>query len=163
MIGLKRVLTGVALLGAMVMSVPGTAYAAGDWHPVAGPNLWPENKVLDMVATGPDNVWVGGYEGYVCITTAIMEPCKLIAPGKPMVRRWDGSKWLNYPLNAGEATTRIDTVEAYGSEVWASASKNLVYGRETYLGRFDGSSSSRSPPRKGPTPTTSRSTPRASG
>ncbi|MFG2004998.1 hypothetical protein ACGFNU_38225 [Spirillospora sp. NPDC048911] len=113
--------TSVAL--AIGLLTPGTAHAAA-WHPVPLPFLWWQNRILDIAASAPDNVWIGGLQGFI---PALPLPASY---GNPVVRRWNGSSWKEYPLNGWSGQGSIYQVAARPGEVWVTGDK--------YFARFDG-------------------------
>jgi hypothetical protein len=111
-----------AVLGLSVLT-PGPAHAAA-WHSVPLPFLWWQNRVEDIAAAGPDSVWIGGVQGYI---PGLPLP---VSYGNPVVRRWDGSGWKEYPLNGWTGQGSIHEVAAAPGEVWIQGG--------AYMARFDG-------------------------
>lgn len=127
----KRGLLGAGLLGSLLLSSAGTAQAAATWHEVRLPFLWPLAYVNDLAATAPDNVWMAGTQGWFCVPAPV--GCYASSPGNAVVRRWNGSAWLEYPLNGVQGGTGgASQVEVSGSEVW-------IAGPQSQVRRFNGS------------------------
>lgn len=137
---MRKLFAKVLLAGAgsVALLLPATpAQAAGEWHEVPLPPLWPSNFINELAAAAPDSVWIGGGQGSFCIPGWKPYSCALSSPGNPVVRRWDGGQWREYPLrdlppNVGP----IDDVGASGGEVWVHSHVQLDY--PEYLARFDG-------------------------
>ncbi|GAB3279452.1 hypothetical protein GCM10027589_06050 [Actinocorallia lasiicapitis] len=142
---MKRLFAKVAVAGAGTVALlfPATpAQAAGEWHEVALPPLWPTNFINELVAAAPDSVWIGGGQGKFCIPGWTPYSCALSSPGNPVARRWNGTQWLEYPLRDLPAKAGpIDDVGASGSEVWVHSH---VLSPE-YLARFDGAAFQKMP------------------
>ncbi|MGW5412998.1 hypothetical protein [Actinomadura geliboluensis] len=111
-----------AVLGLSLLT-PGTAHAAA-WHSVPLPFLWWQNRIEDIAAAGPGSVWIAGVQGYI---PGLPLP---VSYGNPVVRRWDGSGWKEYPLNGWTGQGSIYEVAAAPGEVWVMGGG--------YLARFDG-------------------------
>ncbi|MEO5878126.1 MAG: hypothetical protein ABIS86_14010 [Streptosporangiaceae bacterium] len=123
---------------AVALLFPGaSAQAAGTWHEVPLPALWPQNFLYELEAAGPDDVWIGGGQGRFCIRGPAPYSCLLSSVGNPVVRRWDGGRWVEYPLrNLPAKTGPIDDLGAIPGEVWVHSFVQLD--QPEYLARFDG-------------------------
>jgi len=131
--------------GSMALLLPaGPAQAAGEWHEVPLPPLWPANFINDLAAAAPDSVWIGGGQGKFCILGWYPYGCAFSSPGNPVVRRWDGGKWREYPLrDLPSNVAPIDDVGAWGDEVWVHSHVQLDH--PEYLARFDGTAFQKMP------------------
>ncbi|GAA3210497.1 hypothetical protein GCM10010468_28490 [Actinocorallia longicatena] len=94
------------------------------------PFLWPNNAINGLAVQNPSSVWVAGYQGQYCVRGPSPYSCLLYSPGNPVVRRWDGTRWLEYPLGSAPKGP-IHAVGASGAEVWIADISG-------YLARFDG-------------------------
>lgn len=143
----RRILSGIALAGSVLLATPVTAAharpmtavtapqvaAADSWSEVRLPFLLPSAGVMDIAVQSADSIWIGGQQGYFCVQTPWN--CLADLPGSPVVRQWNGSEWKEYPL-IGSIDRSIKTVAAHGDEVWVLGAS---YGLMGYLGRFNGS------------------------
>ncbi|TDC98445.1 hypothetical protein [Actinomadura sp. 7K507] len=131
---LVRGLVSVTIvLGVAAVPVPAHAAPPEGWREVALPFLWPRNTMSTVDATGPDSVWVAGVQGRYPIFAPPLGTI-IWSYGNPVVRRWDGSRWHEYPLNGWEADGRFGGLSAHGDQVWIWGQK----GASTYVARFDG-------------------------
>lgn len=104
------------------------------WREIGLPYLWPRNRLHDVAAAGPQDVWITGQQGSVPIFSGPLGTI-VWTDGNPVVRRWDGARWREYPLNDFTGTGRIGAVSAHGSEVWISGGD----ADGPYAARFNGS------------------------
>ncbi|WP_030171360.1 hypothetical protein [Spirillospora albida] len=111
----------------------GVTVRAESWREIGLPYLWPRNRLHDVAATGPRDVWITGHQGSVPIFSGPLGTI-VWTEGNPVVRRWDGARWHEYPLNGFTGGGRIATVSAHGSEVWISGHD----ADGPYAARFDG-------------------------
>ncbi|MFG1999127.1 hypothetical protein ACGFNU_08265 [Spirillospora sp. NPDC048911] len=128
---------GCAALSALTVSAfAQPASAAGPWHTVPLPFFWPNAHLADVEAEAADKVWVAGGQGSFCIQWFPMTPCAASSDGNPVVRRWNGSGWTEYPVNGWSGQGRMQRVAAGGGEVWA---RGYSFTTGQYLAKFDGS------------------------
>ena len=124
--------------------------ADGDWRQVGLPFLWPNAGLIDVSATGPSDVWVAGLQGSFCIPQIASWGCYAKSDGNPVVRRWNGSGWQEYPLPGWSGNGPMTAVgTAAPDDVWVSSQG--YYEQPKYLAHFDGSAFTRIQP---PTPNT---------
>ncbi|MEU8804317.1 hypothetical protein [Spirillospora sp. NPDC048819] len=139
---MKRALAVLALLASvMTMAAPATtAHAAdGEWRRVGLPFLWPSAGLGNISATGPSDVWVAGVQGAFCIPQIASWGCSLESDGNPVVRRWNGSAWEEFPLHGWSGNGPMETVAAAApDDVWVSYSLSFIADPPRYLARFDG-------------------------
>lgn len=147
----------VVLLGTLGLLDPATALAgparaaATTWHEVSLPFLWPQNEIYDMAAAAPGNVWISGVQGR--IPKPWYDPTGAwISRGNPVVRKWAGSAWQEFPLRGWTTDGELTRVGAAPGEVWVA--KTGYYGSSGYLGRFDGTAFQPVAPPGGTTGTT---------
>ncbi|WP_460363994.1 hypothetical protein [Actinocorallia lasiicapitis] len=134
---MKRALAIVATTAALV-SLPGPAFAAApELRTVPLPFLWPQAGLLDVTADGAGGVWVGGMQGGYCLRWA--DHCWLYSAGNPVVRRWVGTSWEEYPLNGWTGQGQISQVASSAGETWITGGPNAAGGSNVYAARFDGS------------------------
>ncbi|MEO5873791.1 MAG: hypothetical protein ABIS86_23810 [Streptosporangiaceae bacterium] len=127
---MSRVISSLAFSAAL--AIPGSAHAAA-WHPVQLPYLWPNSGLNAVAATGPDGVWVVGHQGQLILSP----PINTITPGSPVVRRWNGTRWLEYPLTGWSSSGTLGAVTADPrGEVWVSTPEDSH--QNNYLARFTG-------------------------
>ncbi|WP_346042968.1 hypothetical protein [Actinomadura chokoriensis] len=133
---MKRIMVAVVGMTAALVAVPGTAQAAvTDFHSVSLPFLWPDAGLNEVTPDGTGGVWAGGSQGAYCIP--LFDHCEPYN-GNPVVRRYTGSSWKEYPLRGWSGDGGIGTISTYGAETWISARR--TWGDTPgYLGRFDGS------------------------
>jgi hypothetical protein len=112
--------------------------AAGDWHQVGLPFLWPTAGLTDVSATDPSNVWITGVQGGICIPQIASWGCSWSSDGNPVARRWNGSSWQEYPLPGYSGNGQLSRVATAGpNDVWVAGSDFPHQPR--YLAHFDGS------------------------
>lgn len=134
---MKRALSRAAAAGAAaVLAVSLTdqpASAADTWRKVDLPFLWPTARLYKMEAVASDQVWIAGRQGYICWQPVPLVPCVVHSHGNPVVRRWDGARWREYPLLGWNDQGAIWQLAAGGGETW-------IYGGFDwkYLAKFNG-------------------------
>ncbi|MFA1537592.1 hypothetical protein [Actinomadura monticuli] len=112
--------------------------ATGEWRQVGLPFLWPSAGLIDVSAAGPSDVWVAGLQGAFCIPQIASWGCYAKSDGNPVVRRWNGSGWQEYPLPGWSGNGLMTAVgTAAPDDVWVSSLG--YYEQEKYLAHFDGS------------------------
>ncbi|MCP2340423.1 hypothetical protein [Actinomadura rupiterrae] len=139
---MKRMLRAGAAgvtLAALLATAPAASAADPSLHTVGLPFLWSAAGVDDVAAGGPDNVWFAGLQGYVCIPFA--DSCVVQSNGNPVVRRWTGSGWREYPINGWTGNGGIGHVRSAAGRTWISGD----YTQPGFLARFDGTAFQKSP------------------
>ncbi|MFA1546068.1 hypothetical protein [Actinomadura chokoriensis] len=133
---MKRSMITVLGVAATLFAVPGTAQAAvTDFHAVSLPFFWPTAVLDEVTPDGAGGVWAGGSQGAYCIPR--LDYCEAYN-GNPVLRRYTGSSWKEYPLKGWTGDGGVGTISSYGTETWASARR--TWGDTPgYLARFDGS------------------------
>lgn len=127
-----------AVAGAVLLPLPVTAHAAeNDVRPVSLPFLWPRAELDDVAADGAGGVWVGGGQGAYCVPW--IDYCALYSAGNPVVRRWTGSSWREYPINGWTGNGLIGRVASGAGRTWIGGDATDS-GYFRYLAVFDGSS-----------------------
>ncbi|MFI6520647.1 hypothetical protein ACIBF1_34195 [Spirillospora sp. NPDC050679] len=141
---MKRSLAALAALGLVLGTAPAAhADAPRPWHDVKLPFLWPSAELHTLAAGGPDNVWIGGLQGKYCVPNGRPFECLVRSDGNPVVRRWNGEKWVEYPLNGlADGTGAVHDIAVAKGEVWIAAGGG-------YVGRFNGSSFQKVPSPEG--------------
>lgn len=125
----------------------GPAAAAAEPRPLkaaAAPWLWPRSGLEAVSATGPDDVWAAGYQGYQGIDWSVPgwgAGTVHVLPPKAMVARWNGSSWRTHDLpgTAGDAVAQeIDA--ASPDDVWVTGTLHPHDSAKTapYVARWDG-------------------------
>ncbi len=106
-----------AAVGAALLALPVTAHAAeGDVHSVSLPFFWPRAELDDVAPDGAGGVWIGGGQGAYCV--AWIDYCALYSAGNPVVRRWTGTSWKEYPINGWTGNGLIARVVSGGGQTW---------------------------------------------
>ncbi|MFB4312135.1 hypothetical protein [Actinomadura sp. GTD37] len=114
---MSRSLVTAALAGAVLLALPVTAHAAeGGVHAVSLPFLWPRAEIDDVAPDGAGGVWIGGGQGAYCVPW--IDSCGLYSAGNPVVRRWTGSSWKEFPINGWTGNGLIGRVVSGGGQTW---------------------------------------------
>ncbi|WP_019633139.1 hypothetical protein [Actinomadura atramentaria] len=132
----RQILALAASAGAAVALVPAPARAdaPAPYRSVGLPFLWPQNSLWDVAASAPDGVWISGAQGAYCVQWMPMTPCNPSSFGNPVVRRWTGSGWKEYPIDGWSGDRVIYSVSTGGGETWIAGGPN----DRRYAARFDG-------------------------
>ncbi|MBO2450440.1 hypothetical protein J4573_25280 [Actinomadura barringtoniae] len=125
----------VAALAIAVTAQPAQAAAPGDLHSAPLPFLWSRSELLDVAADG-SSAWVAGYQGAYCVPW--VDHCGLYSSGNPVVRRWTGSAWKEYPLQGWSGQGQIGAVVTAPGETWIAGGTIGDSDYYDYLARFDG-------------------------
>ncbi|MEU5884496.1 hypothetical protein [Spirillospora sp. NPDC047279] len=111
----------------------------------AAPWLWARSGLETVSATGPNDVWAAGYQGYQGVDWSIPgfgAGTIHVLPPKAMVVRWNGSTWQTYDMPGTEGDAVIQQIEAQSpTNVWAVGTirPNDSTGSKPYLAHWDGS------------------------
>jgi hypothetical protein len=117
---MRRYLVTAAFAGAALLALPVTAHAAeNDVHTVPLPFFWPRAELDDVAPDGAGGVWIAGGQGAYCVPW--IDHCALYSAGNPVVRRWTGSSWKEYPINGWTGNGVMARVETGGGQTWAGA------------------------------------------
>lgn len=131
---MKRSLAGAVAVAMALLFTP-AAHADGDtFTSVPLPFFWPDAELRDLDADDAGDVWIAGAQGAYCVSLGA--GCTLFSPGNPVVRRWNGSSWKEYPLKGWTGQGPMDTVTAWGGETWIAGTR--IPEQTDYLARFDG-------------------------
>ncbi|MFD0689776.1 hypothetical protein [Actinomadura fibrosa] len=134
---MKRSLACAVAAATVLLSAPATAHAdEGALTSVSLPFLWPRAELDDVAADASGGVWVGGAQGAYCV--AWVDHCALFSNGNPVLRRWEGSSWREYPLNGWTGQGQIGAITTSGGETWIAGGSIGSSGYHDYLARFDG-------------------------
>jgi hypothetical protein len=126
----------VAALAAGSLTVqPARAAAPGDLHSVSLPFLWSRSELLDVAADGT-GAWIAGFQGAYCVPW--IDHCGLYSSGNPVVRRWTGSGWKEYPIQGWSGQGQIGAVSTSANETWIAGGTIADSDYYDYLARFDG-------------------------
>ncbi|RSN68089.1 hypothetical protein [Actinomadura sp. WAC 06369] len=134
------------LASAGLLAAPAAAAGPPPLHASPTPLLWPRSGLETVSATGPNDVWAAGYQGYQGIDWSIpMLGAGTIdvLPPKAVVTRWNGMFWQNYdiPGTGGDAVvTDIDAGSP--TNVWAVGALHAfqdIMKHEPFVARWDGS------------------------
>ncbi|OLT30868.1 hypothetical protein BJF79_37915 [Actinomadura sp. CNU-125] len=116
------------------------APAIPDFTEVDLPFFWPRSAIYGLDAASPDSVWISGRQGEI---TFYPDGSAHTIPGNPVVRRWNGGGWVEYPLGGLPNQGWITRVQAGSPEnVWINGHRFLnldIYDHEPYVARFTGS------------------------
>lgn len=162
---MRRLLAGIALtclalihstapVSARAQPVTSARQEAADaWKLMQPPFLWPNNWLTGIAGAAPDSVWISGVQRQYCVPGPVPYSCVAHSPGNPVVRRWNGTRWLSYPLGGlAEGTGPIHKIAASPGEIWIGK-------HDGYLARFTGSSFTRIPTPTGRAASTLSATP----
>ncbi|TDC60708.1 hypothetical protein E1200_30020 [Actinomadura sp. GC306] len=136
---MKRSFAGAvaAAVTAVLLSTPATAHADGEtFTSVPLPFFWPKAELQEVAADDAGGVWVGGAQGAYCVMWGTT--CGLFSNGNPVLRRWNGSSWAEYPLRGWTGEGQIRAVTSSGGETWIGGGTLGQSGSSNYLARFDG-------------------------
>ncbi|TDC63727.1 hypothetical protein E1200_21665 [Actinomadura sp. GC306] len=138
-------IAAAALLGAGLAAGPATPAAAAEPAPLKAapaPWLWPRSGLEAVSATGPDDVWAAGYQGYQGIDWSIPmfgAGTIHVLPPKPAVVRWNGSSWRTYdPPGAGGDAVLKEIKARTPSDVWATGVLRPHGQAAPYLAHWNG-------------------------
>ncbi|MFD0899064.1 hypothetical protein [Actinomadura sediminis] len=134
---MRRFLASSALVGAALLALPVTAHAAEkDLRTVPLPFLWPRADLNAVAPDGAGGVWVGGGQGAHCLV--VLNPwCYNL--GNPVVRRWTGSGWKEYPIRGWTGNGFILQVASGPGGTWLGGVEQGAAGTNR-LFVFDGTS-----------------------
>ncbi|MFA1543380.1 hypothetical protein [Actinomadura monticuli] len=117
---MRRSFVAAAVASAALLTVPVPVHAAeGGVHTVSLPFFWPRAELDDVASDGAGGVWIGGGQGAYCV--AWIDYCALYSAGNPVVRRWTGSSWREYPINGWTGNGLIARVASGGGQTWLGA------------------------------------------
>ncbi|MGI8330325.1 hypothetical protein ACRYCC_10170 [Actinomadura scrupuli] len=120
---IAAVLTVIATAG-LFAGGPATAAEPRPLQAAPTPWLWPRSGLEAVSATGPNDVWAAGYQGYQGIDWSVPgwgAGTIHVVPPKAMVVRWNGTSWNTYDLpgTSGDAVAQeIDAVSP--DNVWVT-------------------------------------------
>jgi hypothetical protein len=127
-----------AVAGAALLALPVTAHAAEtSVHTVSLPFFWPRAELDDVAPDGSGGVWIAGGQGAYCVPW--IDYCALYSAGNPVVRRWTGSSWREYPINGWTGNGVIARVVSGAGQTWIGGNA-YDSGFIDQLFVFDGSS-----------------------
>ncbi|MFS2295395.1 MAG: hypothetical protein FWJ90_22300 [Actinomadura sp.] len=134
----------VGLIGAGLLAGPPAAAAEpAPLKPAPTPWLWPRSGLEAVSATGPNDVWAAGYQGYQGIDWSVPgwgAGTIHVLPPKPVVVRWNGRSWKTYdPPGAGGDAVMQEIEAESPSNVWVTGTLR-PHGQQPapYLARWDG-------------------------
>ncbi|TDB85162.1 hypothetical protein [Actinomadura sp. 7K534] len=139
-------IAAVGLLGAGLVAGPSTAASAAEPAPLQAastPWLWPRSGLEAVSATGANDVWAVGYQGYQGIDWSVPlwgAGTIHVLPPKPAVVRWNGSSWRTYDPPGGGGDAVLQDVEARTpSDVWVTGTlRPHTQQSAPYLAHWDG-------------------------
>jgi hypothetical protein len=124
-------------------SPPARAETATEFRPAATPWFWPRSGLQAVSASGPDDVWAVGYQGYQAVDWSIPgfgAGTIQVLPPKAAMARWNGRTWQGFDPPGFGAHGKLFEVDAASPEdawitggIWHSPEE-----AEPYLGRWDG-------------------------
>ncbi|OLT11426.1 hypothetical protein BJF79_24160 [Actinomadura sp. CNU-125] len=134
---MRRFLAGAAVAGAALLALPVTAHAAADdLRTVPLPFLWPRADLTTVAPDGAGGVWIGGGQGAHCLV--VLNPwCYNL--GNPVVRRWTGTNWKEYPIDGWTGNGFIGRVASGAGRTWIGGVGQGAAGPDR-LFVFDGAS-----------------------
>lgn len=124
---------------------PAAAAEPPSLHASPTPLLWPRSGLESVSATGPDDVWAAGYQGYQGFWWAweglggtyvhVLQP-------KAVVTRWNGTSWQTHDLPGTGGDARAERIEAGApGNVWVQGTlhpHHVFNGTAHYIARWDG-------------------------
>jgi hypothetical protein len=125
----------VAALAAGSLTAQPAHAAPGDIHSVSLPFLWSRSELLDVAADGT-GAWIAGLQGSYCVVWG--DHCGLYSSGNPVVRRWTGTAWKEYPIQGWSGQGQIGAVATGAGETWIAGGTIADSDYYDYLARFDG-------------------------
>ncbi|RSN64078.1 hypothetical protein [Actinomadura sp. WAC 06369] len=134
---MRRFLASAAVAGAALLALPAAAHAAEtDPRTVPLPFLWPRADLTAVAPDGAGGVWIGGGQGAHCLV--VLNPwCYNI--GNPVVRRWTGSGWREYPIRGWTGNGFVRQVASGAGGTWIGGVEQGAAGTNR-LFAFDGTS-----------------------
>ncbi|MEU5884294.1 hypothetical protein [Spirillospora sp. NPDC047279] len=127
------VLCAAAVVGVALIPAPARAVTTTT---VPLPFLWPTSALTDVEADSPSDVWVTGIQGAYCLKLPWDLGCRVGSSGNPVIRRWTGSSWREYPQpDWSSEGGGVISITTSGGEVWATGRFDHSYRR---IARFDG-------------------------
>ncbi|TDC90781.1 hypothetical protein [Actinomadura sp. 7K507] len=137
---MRRIFASAAIAGAALLALPVTAHAVehaveNDVHTVPLPFFWPRAELNSVASDDAGGVWIAGGQGAYCVLWDFS--CVLYSAGNPVVRRWTGSSWTEYPLNGWTGNGMIERVATGAGQTWIGGGRGNFY---EYLAVFDGAS-----------------------
>ncbi|TDC83390.1 hypothetical protein [Actinomadura sp. 7K507] len=137
-------IAAVGIVGAgLVAGPPAAAAEPAPLKTAPAPWLWPRSGLEAVSATGPNDVWAVGYQGYQGIDWSVPfwgAGTIHVLPPKPAVVRWNGSSWRTYdPPGAGGDAVLQEVEARTPSDVWVTGTLR-PHGRQPapYLAHWDG-------------------------
>ncbi|MQY07277.1 hypothetical protein [Actinomadura macrotermitis] len=127
---LARAAAAASAALALIAAAPAAHAAPEPFRVVPLPFLWPRAYVGSTAADSPTSVWVSGKQGMYCVPVGLS--CALSSDGNPVVRRWTGSAWKEYPLDGWTGQGGITQVRTGTGGTW------IANATGRYLARFDG-------------------------
>ncbi|WP_329521939.1 hypothetical protein [Spirillospora sp. NBC_01491] len=113
-------------------------------HAAPTPLLWPRSGLEAVSATGPDDVWAVGYQGYQGIDWSVPgwgAGTIHVLPPKGAVVHWNGTSWQTYDPPGAGGDVVIQEVDAEARDnVWITGTIRPHDGSNTgrYLAHWDG-------------------------
>jgi hypothetical protein len=103
-------LAALTLLALLLPAAP--AHADVTWRTLTPRFTWAGNGVSTISASSPTNIWVGGYQGNVCLPLCLGD--------KVALQRFDGTSWTSHTPPGMELSGSVDVVEAVSpDQAWA--------------------------------------------
>jgi hypothetical protein len=138
------VVLAVVAVAALLAGGPATAAEPRPLRADATPWLWPRSGLEAVSATGPNDVWAVGYQGYQGIDWSVPgwgAGTIHVLPPKAMVVRWNGTSWQTHDLpGTGGDAVALEIDAASPDNVWVAGklrphdSSNSA----TYVAHWDG-------------------------
>ncbi|GGU92846.1 hypothetical protein GCM10010182_05250 [Actinomadura cremea] len=133
------------LASAGLFAAPAAAAEPPPLHASPTPLLWPRSGLEAVSATGPNDIWAGGYQGYQGIDWSIPgfgAGTIDVLPPKAVVTRWNGTYWQTHDIPGTGGDAAVAEVDAGSpSNVWVTGALHAfqdVAKHVPFVARWDG-------------------------
>ncbi|MBE1532800.1 hypothetical protein [Actinomadura algeriensis] len=134
-----------ALAAGGLAAAPAAAAEPPPLHASPTPLLWPRSGLETVSATGPNDVWAGGYQGYQGIDWSVPgfgAGTIDVLPPKAVVTRWNGTYWQTHDMPGTGGDAAVENIDAGSpSNVWVAGRLHAfqdVMKHKPFVTRWDG-------------------------
>ncbi|MFI0454398.1 hypothetical protein [Actinomadura sp. 6N118] len=134
----------VLAVASLLVGPPALAAEPRELRSAATPWLWPRSGLEAVSATGPNDVWAAGYQGYQGIDWSVPgwgAGTIHVLPPKGAVVRWNGSSWKTYDLPGLGGDAVVQEIDAAAPDnVWVTGTLHPHDSSKLapYVARWDG-------------------------